>query len=137
MAKTIIPRRPLTSNKTDVPGPGAYHPKEINHGPSFKVGDGSRSNFVSAKETPGPAEYNGSYPHPKTTWTFGKGRRPPITAPKNYEDPAKIEKYEENDDLRRLKEEQLLKIKQKGPKSGWTIVGRNTEGTAGAFEKPV
>lgn len=137
MSKTIIPRRPLTTSKTDVPGPGAYYPKERGQGPGFSVGNGPRSNFVSTKATPGPAAYSGTYPHPNTSWKFGKANRPPITAPKNYEDPAKIEKYSETEDFRRLKEEQLERIKQKGPKAGWTIVGRKDDGSAGAFDRPV
>ena len=139
MAKTIIPRRPLTTSKTDVPGPGAYHPKEMKQGPGFSVGNGPRSNFVSAKNTPGPAQYQhqANFLHPKTSWSIGKGARPPITTTKNYEDSGKIEKYQQGEDFRKMKEEQLEKIKQKGPKAGWTLVGRKNEGTAGMFDRPV
>ena len=109
----------------------------MKQGPGFSVGHGQRSNFVSAKETPGPAKYHGNSPQPTTAWTFGTGRRPPITVPKNYEDPAKVEKYQEEQDVRRIKEERLEKIKQKGPKAGWTLVGRKNEATAGMFDRPV
>lgn len=143
MAKSIGQRRPLTGSKNDFPGPGAYQPKDMNPGPGFSVGSGGRSNFIRAKDTPGPAHYQVEYKPlksdkrpPETGWTFGKGKRPPITTPKNYEDPAKLDKYEQSAPQREMKEEQLEKIKQKAPKPGFTMVGRKGEGSS-LFDKPV
>ena len=108
----------------------------MNPGPGFSVGNGGRSNFIRAKNTPGPADYHGEQPHPQTAWTFGRGKRPPITSPKNYEDPNKVDKYEKAAQQRQQKEDQLERIKQKAPKPGYTIVGRKGDGGAQG-EKPV
>jgi hypothetical protein len=44
------------------PGPGSYSPKEIVTSRGFGIGKGNRTSFITAKELPGPGEYNPSHP---------------------------------------------------------------------------